>query len=262
MKSIYLWLFVFSGYLYAGEFLEFGDKQFASQKSHQSNWTVNTGMQYFQFPQSLPEFNGQHDRTRKGDLSDVYGIQLGIGREFYLGAGFSTSILVGGSYARSITREIGKAAQDIDLDVANVRMDTAVSTYDISLGFNYLIETKGVDYQPFVEISSGIGSARVEKEYTRKALPTEVNGSEDYDVSSEEEFLHNGLSVGLNFISYKGIVSYLKLSSINLVKTQRETKGTGKLYGSATELNFNAIEEGLSESAQVNTVALGMRYLF
>lgn len=262
MTRTLLLFFLFSFNTFAEEFLEFGDKNFAAEKTEESKWMLRSGFQFLSYPTALPEFDGQHDKTQTGDLNDLYGLNLAVGREIYWGAGLSSTLLIGGTYFRGIDRNVGIAAEDIDLDVANTRISSAIYTYEASLSLNYLFDNEVVDFQPFVEFGAGAGNAQVEKEYTRKALPTETNGSEDYDIRTDEDFLFSRVSLGLNIISFKGIVTYLKVSALSLSKTNRKTTGSSKLYNSATVVNQNANEENLSESETLTTATIGMGYLF
>ncbi len=103
----------------ADEFLEFGDKNFAAEKTGESKWTLRSGFQYIDYPMSLPAFKGEHDETTAKDTTGIYGLNIAVGREFYLGAGISSTFLISGNYYKSINKEVGIAAQDVDVDVSS-----------------------------------------------------------------------------------------------------------------------------------------------
>ena len=262
MKVFLLTLFILPSVFAADEFLEFGDKEFAIKKTEKSKWTIRSGFQFIDYPLALPEFNGQHNNTTEDDTAGTYGISIGLGREFYWGAGLSSTLLFSGAYHKSIVKESGQAAEDIDVEVSNTRLDSQVVTYEGSLSLNYLFDYKVVDIQPFIEFGAGAGAANIEKKYTRKELPTETNGSELYFARSEEDFIYSRLALGVNIIAYDGFVSYLKLNSYQMVKQSIEITGESNAFGSATTNNLNSEDKDFNQTVQVYSASLGMGYMF
>lgn len=248
----------------ADEFLEFGDKNFAAEKTGESKWTLRSGFQYIDYPMSLPAFKGEHDETTAKDTTGIYGLNIAVGREFYLGAGISSTFLLSGNYYKSINKEVGIAAQDVDVDVSNTRIDSQLQTYEASISLNYLFDNPTFDIQPFAEFGMGAGRANIEKDYARKALPNETNGSEKYYVRSQEDFLYSKASLGVNIIAFNGLISYFKITGYAIAKQEIELEGESKLHESAvTESLDNTIKsDDIDEIDQVYSATVGMGYLF
>lgn len=262
MRHLIAFLLFCSSAFGVDEFLEFGDKNFAKNKTEKSKWTIRSGFQFIDYPLALPEFDGQHDNTTENDTAGTYGVSFGFGREFYWGAGLSSTLLFSGSYYKSIVKNVGQAAEDIDVEVSNTRLDSQVAMYEASLSLNYLFDNKVVDLQPFVEFGMGAGLANIEKEYTRKELPTETNGAESYFARSEEDFIFSRVALGLNLIAFDGFVSFLKLNAYQMVKQSIEVTGESNAFGSATINDLNSEDKDFNQSEQVYSAALGMGYLF
>tara|TARA_Y100000768_G_scaffold389037_1_gene391111 strand:- start:34032 stop:34820 length:789 start_codon:yes stop_codon:yes gene_type:complete len=262
VRALLFFLLFFSYAKAAEEFLEFGDNNFAKEKTEKSKWTIRSGFQFIDYPLALPEFNGQHNNTSEGDTAGTYGITIGVGREFYLGAGVSSTLLFTGSYSKSIVKDIGQAAQDIDVEVSNMRLDSQVAMYEGSISLNYLFDNKVVDLQPFIDFGAGAGTANIEKEYTRKELPGETNGSELYFARSEEEFIYTRLGLGLNIIAFDGFVSFLKLDAYQMAKQSISISGESNAFGSSTVVSLDSEDKEFNQSEQVYSASLGMGYLF
>lgn len=245
-------------------FMMFGDKNFANEKTEKSKWLFKFGMEYMQYVTSLPEYDGKFESISKGDKADILGFGLGFGREFYLGKGISTTFLISGVYQKSLDKKIGKAAEDIDYDLSNVRDAQYIYNYEASLSLNYLMDYKLVDVQPFVDFGAGLGKAEIEKEYIKKkeAPADSDNTTEDYDVRTKEDFLFTRIGLGVNFIHYKGFMSYMKVSSMMIQVTDRETTGNSNLSGTTTVVDYEGTESNLDETEIITTAQIGMGYLF
>lgn len=246
------------------DFLMFGDKNFAKEKSEKSKWAFKSGMEYIQYKSSLPEYDGKFETVKKGENHDVFGFGLGIGREFYLGKGISSTFLISGVYQKSLDKTIGKAAEDIDYDLSNIRDANYLYTYEASLSLNYLIDNSVIDVQPFVDFGMGVGYAEVEKEYTKKkeAIADSDNTTEDYDVRTKEDFLFSRIGLGMNFIHFKGLISYVKVSSLIRKITERRTKGSSNLSGTTAVVTYDSKETSIDEIDSLITAQIGMGYMF
>jgi hypothetical protein len=264
MKKLILLTCLLSNAAYAvTDFLEIGDKDFKKEKQHESKWLVKLGFDLIQYPTSLPEFEGKHDSVETGEVRNTYGSSLGVARDFNIGSGFSTTLGLSGFYHRDHDKDIGKGAEDIDIDFSETRTSQRIHGGELSISLNYLFENKHVNIQPFLELSGGVGESQVEKEYTRDELPSiETNGTEDYDVVQDESFNYTKIGFGLNFISRYGIVSYVKASMMSLTKTDRETEGESNVFGSAVIKDESSKENGINENESVMSASAGIGYYF
>ncbi len=243
-------------------FMEFGNVNFGRDFKEKSKWIIKSGAEYIQYPSSLPEYNGQHEDIKSGEVNDLNGYGLSFGRDFYIGKGFSTTITIGGYYSKTLDKVIGKGAEDIDFDFSQTRTAHLMTSYEASLGLNYIFDYKIVDVQPFIEVGVGAGSVEVEKEYTRVGFSFETNGAENYNVKTKEDFLQSRISLGVNFISYKGLMSYIKASTLIYSKTNRETNGSIKKFGEATETDVSSKEDNVDETESVTMISIGIGRYF
>jgi len=262
MKYILLLLsvFTFSQYSWAiDDFLNFGDKDFAKEKTEKSKWIIRTGIEYLKYTSTFPAFDGKHEAFENSEEADVWGYGLYFGRELYLGKGLSTTLTLGAAYHKTITKEVGQAARDIEYDVSSSRRNNQVITYEAMLSLNYLFDNKVVDLQPFIEGGLGMGNARVEKYYSRVSVP-DANSGEEYDVVSEDVFAYSKISIGLNIIAFDGLISYFKVSTMLMNVSERNTKGDSVAFGTTTRVNYDTSDKDQSET--MTSASLGMGYMF
>jgi hypothetical protein len=242
--------------------MEFGDVNFGRNFNEKSKWVFKSGVEYINYPVSLPEYKGEHETYSDSDSDDLNGYGLSFGRDFYISNGFSTLVSFNFYYSKTLDKKIGKAADDIDFDYASTRSSHELFAYEGSIAINYIFDNKLVDVQPFFEAGFGVGENKVNKEYTTLGFTDIANSSEDYDVNVTEEFALSRISIGMNFISYKGLMSYVKLTSVTILKTNRETQGESNLRGTDAVINYDANETGLSESRTMTMASVGIGRYF
>lgn len=247
----------------AAEFMEFGTKDFKSKKLRDSKWIFDTGANFVQYPTTLPEFTGTHESVKKDSQANIYGLTLGFGREFFLGAGVSTTVKLNGFYSKTLEKNVGQAAEDVDIDLAEKYDVNMVYGTDATISLNYLFENSIVNVQPFVEFGAGTGASRIEKKYSFRGVTGSATASnpELYDIAMEETFNYAKTSVGLNFISNSGIVSYIKATRLGLNVSSRETTGSIQTQGNA-KTSADSKQTNLDESLEVVSASLGMGFLF
>lgn len=261
MKSMHLLLIAlsFTSFLAlnanAVGFLEFRDDEFKAESVKEKKWLFNIGMEYLQYPTTLPEFKGEHESIKDGENYNVYGLSLGFGREFSLFGNFSTSLKLGGFYAKTMGESVGKASEELDLDLSNVRSDHLVYGGEASASLNYLVENSVLNFQPFFEFGAGTGIANIEKEYVFEGIQGDRSDAENYDISVDENFNYTRASLGVNFISLKGIVSYVKVTQMFMGLSKRKTKGND---GSS---NIDEEDEA-PDSKNLLAASIGFGYLF
>lgn len=263
---IFLLLFLLFGHtssLLANDdnFLTFGNKSYAQEKTEKGKWFLKTGMEYIRYRSTFPEYSGKHEKISENEEEDIWGYGLYFGREIYLGAGLSSSITLGGAYHKTLNSEVAKAAEDIDFDVANTRRSHQILSYEATISLNYLFDYSVIDVQPFIEGGIGLGNARIEKYYQRKPVE-DANAAEEYDVVTEEQFTYTKVSVGVNFISFKGITSYFKLSTILTNISERDVTGDSNVFGTTAVVDYTDSESDLNETATMTMAHIGLGYMF
>jgi hypothetical protein len=241
--------------------LEAGNKNFTAEKAEESKWLFKVAMEYMKYPTALPDYTGENESVKNGALQDITGMGLGFSREFYIGSGFSANLNIGTFYFKTLNKKIGQATKDYDIEIASVRDGYYVYGYDAAVSLNYIFDNKYVDIQPFVELGLGAGHGEIEKKYNRENIQAITDGEELYDVTTDENFTFTKLSFGVNFVGYKGLMSFLKVSSMMMNKTDRKTKGTTSVEGSG-DVSIDTNEKNLTESEAVTTAQLGIGYFF
>ncbi|MBT4792230.1 MAG: hypothetical protein HON90_11715 [Halobacteriovoraceae bacterium] len=243
-------------------FLEFGNVDFGRNFKEKSKWTLKSGLSYIRYPSAFPDLEGVHESIDGVEFNELNGYSLSIGRDFYIGNSFSSELSIRGHYARTIDKVVGYATEEIKVEFAETRTAHQFSALEAVFALNYIFDYKVIDLQPFFEIGLGSGTSESEKQYSRVGLPTETEGSESYDASVSEKFSFSQISLGLNLISYKGLMSYIRFSSMQMVKTFRETTGTNKVKGAATIFDISSKESSLNESENVSVVSIGIGRYF
>lgn len=247
----------------ASEFLEFGAKNFKSTKLKESKWVFDFGANFMAYPTNLPSFEGVHENIKGQENYNLYGLNLGFGRELYLGAGLSTTIKVNGLYSKTLDRTVGQASEDVDIELANTSSDHMMMSGEASASINYLFETKSIGIQPFVEFALGTGQATIQREYEYRGLEGGINPNPElYDIRMDEDFNYARSTVGINFISATGLVFYTKASRLGMVVTEREYTGKIQEAGAKSSTNQNDKKTNLNESNEVMMYSLGMGFMF
>lgn len=266
MKKIFIPLMVViaSSNAFTSEFMEFGSKDFKEKKMDKSRWIFDIGANYMAYPTVMPNsFKGAHETIKEKDTYDVYGVNLGIGGELNLGAGISSTIKVGGFYSKTLDKNIGQAAKDIDLELANSSSSHMIYGGEASASLNYMIETSVIGIQPFVEFGLGTGVSDIEKSYEYKGLAGSTNPNpEYYNMNIEEGFNYAKTAAGINFISNSGIVSYIKVSNLGINVTKRESKGSIQNAGDATRTTYNEKKTDLNDTTNVMMASVGFGFMF
>lgn len=254
-------IFLITSIAYSEEgFLDFGNQNFAREKTFESKWVFKLGADYLAYQTKLPEYKGMHDSIREGEIEDVVGVGLGFGRDFYLGAGLSTTLGFSLTYAKTLQQEIG-GADGLDVDVASTRKSHLISMGEVQGSINYMFDNKTVDIQPFIEASFGVGRTELEYEYKRAPIGGATE-AEFYNVSSEEFYNFAKASIGMNIISFNGLVTYIKVTTAKLFINERNIKGDSNVAGTLAVESLDSENKKLSEEVSITQASLGLGYMF
>lgn len=245
------------------DFLEFGSKEFKSEQYQKSAWNFSIGYGYLEWNRVMPEFEGSFDSIEDEETAYLSGLLLDFGREFYLGSSFSVNIKAGVGYYVSLEEITQQAHKDLDLDLAELDSSHELYTGELSLALGYLIDTKYVGIQPFIEGAFGAGMSRVDRHYEYDGLPgsADVPNPEKYKVIAEESFLYTKASLGLTIIGWKGITSHLKLTAMVISKSEREFRGRSETQA-GSEISRSSKDDDLDETETIVTGSLGFGFIF
>ena len=264
IKLLFIFILSFTEVIASDNFMEFGNVNYGRNFKEKSKWMLTLGSETIRYTATLPKYKGEHVDIDGSEVNDLNGYGLQFGRDFYLGKGVSSTIKFGAYYSKTLDKIIGKGARDINIDFSETRIAHQMSAYEGSLGLNYIFDYKVVDVQPFLEFGTGAGQIKVEKQYSRRGFPepNETNGSEEYDISVTESFAFTRVSLGVNFISYKGLMSYFKVSAMPIVIASRETEGITNVKGSSVFIDVDKSEDSLGEIQTLTMLSVGIGSYF
>ncbi len=184
-----------------------------------SNWVASFGFE----GQGLPverSFQGQGKSFQdKNEL--LMGARIGIGRDFYLGAGFNTRTQLDGYFVgtifepkKSVTKEDSSASTSFTQKQGNTFGGEISQVLSFITEFNapvFIGEHKVKMYfEPFIEAGIGIGKSVFRFDYRMKTSTLD----EEYRKVMDNTFISQRLSVGMNFISKSGYFLTLKASQV------------------------------------------------
>ncbi|MCT4640950.1 MAG: hypothetical protein N4A33_01545 [Bacteriovoracaceae bacterium] len=223
-----------------------------------SKWVLEFGVDYLNYPISLAAFKGQYKNFEASEELNFYNIHLGIGREFYLGKGWSFSVKGGGFYADGQDEELGNGASDIDYIISTTKEKNKMYGTQVSGAINFLFENKSVHIQPFIEFTAGTINTNYQKHYIDKGITSITSGvpslpAQNYHADVEEKGTFTRLALGVNFISNYHISSYFKVSQNNVSISDR----TSEFSSSESIVNPTA-----KDSLSFLGASLGIGYLF
>ncbi len=247
----------------ADDFMEFGSKEFKAEQFQKSSWVFNMGYTYIEWDTTMPEYDGSFDDIEDESISYMSGILFDFGRQFYISSNFSATLKLIIGYYVSLEEITSQAAEELDLELAELDLTHEIFTGEVALSLDYLYETSLVGIQPFVEFSLGTGKSRVDRNYKYDGLTgsPDAPNPERYKVVSEETFLFSKASVGVTFIGWKGITSYIKFSAMTINKTEREFSGYS-LTQAGTEQSEDNKNKDPDYTETLLTGSVGFGYLF
>lgn len=239
------------------DFLDFGTTNFDFEKSY---WLVDFAGQYIKSKsENFLPYNGTYKEMNNELDTENYGPSLSLGRNFYLGGGFSFSLKAAGFYNLRVAES--KANPKVDQDIASVKKKSEMSGYEGVVSINYRFKTSLAWLEPFIEFGVGRSLAKNTYKYNFDGIIGDGSDRELYDITVQEEMMTNRLGIGLNIISARGLASYLKFSALNTTVEEVGIKGEIKeASGSLTAVKSK--ESGLSQTNQALVVSLGMSYFF
>jgi len=240
-------------------FMEFDSKAPEEFKVKRSKWLLDFGMKYINYEADLAAFQGEHVSVSDKESISTYNVNLGLGREFYIGAGLSLSIKASGYFGDNDFEKSGNAAEDIDFQVSSYREKFEMLGQEASASLNYVFENSVLHIQPFVEFAVGRAEATISKIYNDKGVTSTPPTSDDYAAQNysyvaTEKFTYSRFGVGINFLSNYNLNSYIKASQNSFKLDEREIE---KLEASSAVSAPN--ESGIN---QFFSASMGLNYTF
>lgn len=244
-------------------FMEFGSKDFKNNEYKTSNWVFEFGYSHLPYELVLPEFDSKYDKVDEKENIQLSGASMAFGGQLYFGAGFSSSLKLGVSHFQSLETVTGKATEELDdEDLATYDLTQQVQTAEVTLGLEYLIDTKYLGVQPFVAFSLGKGRSSAKRDFEYDEDDTiSADNPENYKVQAIEDFDYNKISLGVNFISNKGLTSYIVVSQMNINKTDREFTGRAQNQSGAVTVESTG-DTAIDETSSVIVGSVGLGYMF
>lgn len=243
------------------EFMEFGEKGYFTKNKNKSKMLFEVGANYLDYPSGLPKFDGKHESYTSGENVGVYGLSLAFGWEQHLAGNFSSTIKIGGFYNQTVDETKGNAGDGIDLDLAYIESEHQIYGAEASISLNYLIDNSVLPVQPFTSFGLGQGHATIDEHYKFKGV-TGAADPENYDVKVEDTFTSAKITLGVNFISSRGLTSYIKASSTTLLVGERDMDATITKNSVDQTSGINQGKEDINETATTVTYAMGLGFLF
>ena len=246
------------------EFMEFGNKSFSTEKAEESKWVFKFGVEYVRYELTLPEYQGRHDSFSEKSYEEVSGLGMAFGRDFYIGAGFSFALGGGFTYINNTNQDIG-GAEDLEIEVYKTQKKMLYAAGEVQASINYTFDNKYVDIQPFIEGAAGIGKMEANYRYSRLPIgesSIDDRYAENYDVTSTEDFTTAKVSLGVNIIGYKGIISYLKFTTTKVFFNTRTIEGESKVYDSTTVVPYETSDSEVDDETTITMASIGMGYMF
>lgn len=237
------------------DFLDFRTEDYKRSDLEEKKWRLSLGAEYLQYPTVLPAYDGVHEDIKSEEKYDIYGANLGLGREFSLGGSFSTELKAGVFFAAANDTTVGTAGTEPDVDLSRTRDSHQVYGAEALFSLNYLVENEVLNFQPFVEFGAGRGLANIEKEYVFEGIQSDDSDAENYFARVEETFDYAKTSIGVNFVGWEGVLSYIKLTQTALRVAQRDT--TSEINSSESES-----EDDSPGSESFFSASLGFAYMF
>lgn len=253
-------LMITNTYASTSQFLDFGNSDYETRKS---NWIFNVEYSNFETPVIFPAYDGVHfDLDGKQENFESSGLGLSWGGNIHLFSGLSTTLKLGGMLHKNLTETEGKAAKNIDINMANEVQNFQVGALEASMSLNYIYETSVINIQPFVEVAQGRGMGEYEQNYNFKASKLDsAKQDESYDMTLSQNFQYQRASIGINFINAIGISSYFKVSKSQVTTLDRKIEGSYKTTTSALQ-NVKEEQKNLNQKGEITSMSLGIGFLF
>lgn len=223
---------------------------------HESHWTSIFAFETMKYETPF-EFSGVRKSFSPND-QEIFGARLGIGREFYLGKGLTTTSRVEGYYLGTLFSKKTTANPELDIEFANYKRTSSVYGFDLcqALGLMFDFKTKNpfletysvFTLEPFIEAGLGVGQA-----YNRVSYRYDTSIQEDYRHSVADTLANARVGAGLNLTSNDGYFLFLRATVNRYDIISRKSSGAIRQSGGdITSFSGGSIEK----NAKIDPVAI------
>lgn len=237
------------------------DDKFNPRKGH---WLVSFGSEAMEYKIPL-DFEGSKEQF-EDEKRTLYGGRLGVGREFYLGAGFNTATKLEGFYMGTLFEKATNAGPEQEAEefayikrTGHVYGGEATQSLGMIFDFHtknpFLDEMTYMTLEPFV--FAGIGRARA---YNRLSYHWDTDVQEDYRARIQDSISSTSVGGGFNLTSSTGFFLYLKATQYQLHVTKRKEEGY-RDTATAAQVNFNTTSTDV-DTDPITIYAIGGGYKF
>lgn len=207
-------------------------KPFSPRESH---WLVSLGTEQIKYQVPF-EFAGTKKQFKPNER-EMWGGRLGLGREFYLGAGFMTATKIEGYYLGTAFSKIESANPDVNIDYAFTKHTGQMKGGDITQSLSYLFNFKtknplvgGMAYltiEPFIEAGVGRAQAFNKFEYFYNTGPAVGSSQvhENYRETVIDDLITQKYGLGVNMTANSGFFFYMKATQNRLSVISRSKSG-------------------------------------
>jgi hypothetical protein len=242
------------------------EREFKPRKGH---WLATFGFESMKY-ERINDFTASR-KTFKPDEIDLWGGRLGLGREFYLGAGFITSTRLEGFYVGTLfAKSFNGGTFDSDVEFAFTKQTGQVAGGDIAqtLGWMFDMKTKNpfmdemtyLTVEPFIEAGMGVAWAynRTNYSYDTGTAPTAAR--ESYRLKVRDDLANARIGAGINFTSSTGFFLYLRATQNRYDILKRKIEGFSQPTGSG-RTDISTIDKE-AKIKPITAYAIGGGYKF
>lgn len=271
-KFIYLALLILPTFLYAAEgptqqveYDVYGDKYINPRASH---WVTSFGFEGMVYETPFAQNFTAVEKQNFPQEKDMYGGRIGLGREFYIGAGLMTTSKIEGYYVGTLFSQKLNAGPEEENEVyANFKQTGNVWGFDASQAISFLFDMKTknpimedwsyLTVEPFIEAGIGWAQAYNRVDYNYNLNPT----YESYKGTIRDSLLNARIGIGVNFTSRQGYFLYMKATQNRYDITERKIDETFKVNGGSLQ-DFPTVTDKDAKIDPVTIYAIGGGYKF
>lgn len=206
----------------------------------------------------LHEYDGINHDYKPREHATYLGGGFGIGYNFKLGNGFSTTSEFSAFQLMKRDRNTKKAKEEYDFTVAENSEKHRIYGINISQSLNYTFETKYFNFEPFAQII--IGQAKLSSEVDYFYDDTIAANTEEYHSKIKEDLTTSAFSFGINIISRSGLFSYLKGQKNIFTIGDKEQRTSLRLARS--NISSSSTKVKVNENQDRFSMGLGFGYIF
>lgn len=214
-------------------------RAYVARKSH---WETTFGLEGMKY--DLPfNFPGAKKTINPGD-KELWGGRLGLGRQFYLGKGFTTTTKGEAYYMGTLfVRNLNAGPEASDDNVKEFKQTGQILGLDFtqSIGHIFEMKTKGplgdwhnMTIEPYIEAGAGMARAFNKVNYSYNLTPNEA-----YKQSVEDQLVNVRFGLGVNVASSQGVFFFAKVTQNHYDITQRKLKTSINNASSTKETQKN-----------------------